>query len=409
MLRLTKIPVDINIKNEAGCDLIEKTIKFEEILIVPKLEEIEEEIETPSDKPVEDFKEGISHNCTICHEIFPKVTKLQQHRNQTHKNCPDCSKPFASYILMNCHRKRSHLNQKCPDCDLVFNTQPLLTNHQILEHKLDASSVKKPCPICGKLFLRNANVRKHIKSIHEKIQRTHSKEACPICGKEFKFKSNIARHIESVHNKVRNYPCTLCDKSYFEKTHLSNHMALHLDDRPFLCDHPDCGKTFKILPHLTIHQKQHLEGEEKTKHKQNNSFICSYCGKVLTSKVSFEGHLRSHTNEKPFVCKICSKAFNRQITMNVHMRVHTNEKPYNCKICNQRFKQISHLRAHLLTHETEKKFICSVCDFATKHKYNLDIHIRNVHINERKHQCEHCSEVFFNGKLLRKHVESKHK
>lgn len=409
MLILSKPSVNINIKNELFEDFSEKTIKFEEILIEPKIE-IDEEID---DSSIEDLKEDKTQICTICQELFPTVTKLREHRKQSHKNCPECSKSFSKYALMIHHRKRAHLNEKCPDCELVFETINLLTKHRILEHQLEESDFKQiQCHIngCGKLFQRNSNLRRHIKAVHNNIKRTHSKESCPICGKEFNFKSNIARHIESVHNKVRNYPCNLCEKSYFEKTHLANHiMVNHQDNRPFICDYLDCGKSFKILLHLTSHQKTHLDSEEKEKLRKNNLYICAYCGKTLTTKLSLDDHSRMHTNEKPFKCKICPKEFIRQIALSIHMRVHTNEKPYNCTICNQRFKQSAHLKAHSLTHEIEKKFICSVCDFSTKYKYNLDIHMRNVHINERKHQCEQCSEGFFNGKLLRKHVESKHK
>lgn len=409
MMRISKIPVKTDIKYEE----FDETNQIEEIILEPKMEEFEIALE---DYSVEYLKEEKTYNCTICDDklFFPTFTKLQEHKNESHKNCPDCSKLFDRYASMVSHRKRAHSNQKCPDCDDVFATSVLLKDHRILKHQLEKSAFKKPCPMCGKMFSKNSNIRRHIQSVHNNIKRNDSNEKfpCPICGKEFKFSSNITRHIESVHNKVRNHPCNLCDKSFYEKVHLNTHMAIHLDDRPFLCDYPDCGKSFKLLQYLTYHQNSHLGVEAKAKLKRvGNLFVCSYCGKTLATKLSFEDHIRSHTNEKPFKCEICSKAFARLLTMKVHMRVHTNEKPYQCTICFQRFKQDSHLKSHYLTHQTDKKFSCSICDFSTKYKYNLDCHMRNVHINERKHQCTHsnCSEVFFNGKLLRKHVESKHK
>lgn len=412
MLRLSKIMVNVNIKNEE-CDLSETlvvdTLKIEEINIEPKLEECDE---IPSDYSIDYLKEEKTYNCKICDDFFSTFTKLQEHKNQSHKNCPDCSKSFSKYALMISHRKRVHTIQKCPECKVVFETSALLTNHRILEHQLEESSVKKPCPICGKLFTKNSNIRRHVETVHNNTKRNQLNERhpCPICGKEFKFKENITRHIESVHNKVRNHSCNMCDKSFYEKIHLTNHIALHLEDRPFICDYPGCGKAFKLLQYLTGHQHSHLGLEEKAKLKRaTNLFICSYCGKTLTTKINHDHHIRIHTNEKPFKCKICSKAFIRQLTLKVHMRVHTDEKPYRCTICLQNFKQGSHLQAHYLTHDTDKKFSCTICDFSTKYKYNLEGHMRNVHLLERKHQCVHCSDVFFNTKLLRKHVENKHK
>ena len=45
---------------------------------------------------------------------------------------------------------------------------------------------------------------------------------------------------------------------------LKVHMkALHLDQRPFKCEHPGCALTFMTRPNLDSHMNKHLKAEEK--------------------------------------------------------------------------------------------------------------------------------------------------
>ena len=74
------------------------------------------------------------------------------------------------------------------------------------------------CNLCNKLFSKKSNLRKHVKSVHEKI-----KFKCEICNKELSRKGDLRRHKLSVHSKSIELKCTVCEKKFSRKDYLLAH------------------------------------------------------------------------------------------------------------------------------------------------------------------------------------------
>ncbi|XP_046688371.1 insulinoma-associated protein 1-like [Homalodisca vitripennis] len=95
--------------------------------------------------------------CRLCKEMYEDAFSLAQHR---------CSRIV-------------HVEYRCPECDKVFNCPANLASHQRW-HRPRGSTQKPPtsasdddgagpaphipCPVCGKMFRRQAYLRKHLLS-----------------------------------------------------------------------------------------------------------------------------------------------------------------------------------------------------------------------------------------------------
>ncbi|XP_046405108.1 protein glass-like [Ischnura elegans] len=135
----------------------------------------------------------------------------------------------------------------------------------------------------------------------------------------FNSKDEVSKHLQTnlgARNldgdaELSDYSCRICEKCFFRKDHLNEHMRSHVGDKPYVCD---------------------------------------VCSKPISSKKNLVIHCRTHTGERPFSCSICCKSFYQSCDVTRHMRTHTMEKPYACSICCNRFSQSSGLVKHARTH-----------------------------------------------------------
>ena len=91
------------------------------------------------------------------------------------------------------------------------------------------------------------------------------------------------------------YKCNLCGYSASRRQHVKQHMATHLQEKPFKCN------------------------------------LCDYSASQKQSLVAHA--LRFHINRKPFKCDLCDYSAFRKQHVVVHMGKHMKTKPFKCDEC----------------------------------------------------------------------------
>uniref|UniRef100_A0A8C4HZC1 C2H2-type domain-containing protein n=1 Tax=Dicentrarchus labrax TaxID=13489 RepID=A0A8C4HZC1_DICLA len=202
------------------------------------------------------------------------------------------------------------------------------------DHAYDSQATSRTikCTMCEKNFSEIVLMKRHYSQSH-KVRGSYP---CPLCKRTFVRLCELVRHQQ---NK-KLYQCAVCKKCYTKPGLLSDHEKVHTASvTPRICE--TCGKSFKYLAHLVLHQR---------KHRERQPSVCSDCGKQFTQ---LKLHMVQHTEERakhmrlrPFVCEICSKAFRLNNELKKHMMVHTGERPFTCPRCGKTFTRKSRLREH---------------------------------------------------------------
>jgi uncharacterized Zn-finger protein len=139
------------------------------------------------------------------------------------------------------------------------------------EPKPEKRKKRLDCRFCGLLFKSRTLCSKHENDTH--IRKESAPSACSYCGKVFPRRINCMIHEINVHKKEKKFECHFCQKRFFRKYDLAEHLNIHIGVRPAVCDFPGCTKSFFRKIHLTQHKKNIHNGSE-------GEFLCQNHFKV---------------------------------------------------------------------------------------------------------------------------------
>lgn len=318
------------------------------------------------------------YECTICGKLFDSPSKVQRHltvhrdildpseiqlRPLVYKyECDKCGKkvetPSKLQRHMRVHDKYSKLlpavNQHrpfaCEQCDIRFWDATRLERHKIVHSEMfEASKIifeeghTFTCVYCLDLIPDYDDMIKHMKQ-HREVILDSTEVTCQLCKKTYPKMTNLIRHARS-HVENATHQCYCCDKKMGMGDDLIDHMLRHDGYKPYICDHPSCGKSF-VKPHKL---RQHM----MTHSDQDKPFSCNQCDKSFATQEYLKRHLIRHTGQKDHECNLCTAKFAFRSGLNSHMMTHSDAKPFECNICGSRFNKQTSLKSHQKIHTQE--------------------------------------------------------
>ena len=192
-------------------------------------------------------KEENALKCNFCQKQFSSTKVRLKHEKDIHSTtcteCKICGKT-VKHLKYHMQTKHAEIYQESVRgvCMLCNEECENVRRHEQNYHT-DVDSIK--CPICFKVFLKpqtgklKAIVKQHIKLSHNL---ENMKKPCPLCQKMF---TDVNYHMKSTHSTEK-AKCTFenCKQVCKNKIRLKQHMRnIHTDRKPKIC--PQCGETYR--------------------------------------------------------------------------------------------------------------------------------------------------------------------
>ncbi|KAK3100489.1 hypothetical protein FSP39_020890 [Pinctada imbricata] len=173
---------------------------------------------------------------------------------------------------------------KCDECIFGTNNKSVYLSHQ----RLHLGAKPYQCQTCGSRFTQMRGLKTHQnsnlctpasgqKAVNQTVKITKNTAKVVEWAKAMISKKEVST--SSGDTKPGIYKCNQCEFSTNRPSHLSRHIIIHLDAKPFKCELCDYSANFKI--NLTTHMRVH-SGE-----KPNKCELCPY-------STYREDHLRRH-------------------------------------------------------------------------------------------------------------------
>jgi len=369
-----------------------------------------------------------------------ELQQVSESSTETYSRCdrnPDCSSKLTCSMSGQCFarkpdgirdRKHFHFIKESSNDAVGVCANNIASDLARISMDLNKEVI---CRICGRMFTRKADMKRHVKNVHHmqeddrKPNKSHGsdsfttgahlllsgsesssmveqKDASSIIG--FKSKredgKSSADAISRVKIKVDGktyFRCQVCGKNLFRRCTYVRHMRIHTGEKPFTCH--VCGKQFRAEPQIQRHVREVHEGikehacpicgrkfantrtrnDHVTVHTGERRLVCHLCGKRFKTRATFHTHKRSHTNLFPHKCTHCGKSFRRQYECTKHMMIHTGERPHACDICGKCFRYQNDMIRHKLVHSDHKPFKCTMCHLSFRQERYLKNHNMKTH------------------------------
>jgi len=248
------------------------------------------------------------------------------------------------------------------------------------------STKKHSCSICGKVFSKSSNLKRHM-TAHQ----NNKSPPCPTCGKTFKSVKVYDNHIRNAHpDTIPQLFCSQCDYQTKFPSNLKRHYE-NAHVKTMENGYNKCPKCYVLLP------------LDKVESHECEFYSCEICGKQFNSAFRVKKHKENiHEGICELKCEECGKTFDRNYRLKMHI-INIHQK-VPCHICGDSVGK-HRLKKHMLSHN--EKIICELCN---KEVRNLKSHIEAMHTadEEKSHQCQECGKGFHKSDALKKHQMSVH-
>ncbi|XP_073842841.1 uncharacterized protein [Musca autumnalis] len=359
----TKAIIHDEVLHERGTQQHPTNITTQQISL-PKLEIIDVHEGEPDSKGIEvnddkhseinDNKEDSQDVCMASNNIVQKCKKsdkICQDKNSS--KCEICGRCYrASYNLL-AHIRNKHPSSIdptyiCEICHKRFTTQKGLTAHSYQRHPV-ASEHK--CEICGRCHTQAKGLRLHMKNKHPEAYsaQTRTKQKCELCDCSYTRDKTLRAHMRDKHPSFidSEHICEICHKGFTTHIGLTTHLRMH----------PEVGSI-----------------QISAKHN------CEICGRCFTENYHLQKHMRNkHPSSTGYDCTECGFRSNDGSKFLIHLSEAHRQTKYKCPKCDIIMKTHSGLIKHLENHKHQ----CPACGKCYKEIFDLTIHIKWSHPNEK--------------------------
>lgn len=240
-----------------------KPIIHENIMICPPMQQINQ----PSPAQTEVVSEPLQFH--VVHQPRPQPTQtvdmthdeidrlIYRPRYTVPTNEPT---PAPSLPVVNVHRIVDRVDLDSPTPSEMSDDQPpsLSSDPSAAVDPQNRRSARPSviehsnfeCDLCGNFFARQCGLTQHKKWIHSPRM-----IPCEKCGKKFLTQEELAKHIVKHTQQDKPHKCPICPKQFCHKNDLRRHMFRHTEKVPFTCG--ICHRGFIRADHLTAHEISH--------------------------------------------------------------------------------------------------------------------------------------------------------
>ena len=139
---------------------------------------------------------------------------------------------------------------------------------------LQAFKKPKSCESCGKGFLNDMTLNRHIKQYH-----IENKICCDLCEDKFYTERSLDKHIKG-HHTTSTSNFELREKEVVDKSKFKEHESVDHNQVSVACD------VFETGPDMEINPKEHKEGD----HMQQR-FRCDLCENMFYNEIALNNHV----------------------------------------------------------------------------------------------------------------------
>ena len=287
-----------------------------------------ENLQSHADVKVESKSTGIDKGrftCHVCGAAFKTKRYLKHHTRRVHCDpvrCDLCPKELSNKKQLTRHVKRVHLKREvsnCRICGKTLKSIPGLKNHEM---KCGGARKSFPCRICDKQSKPDPlcpSARHHKTPQVKKLVKIEESPMCVICRKSYHTVANMRRHMRKIH------------QASLDGGGISYKIQKQSEKVENIIGEEDLEK-------LKIKCAQDFA----------KKLVCFKCGQDFeTERLIWKHKEEQHVGEKVFECDRCDGLYRSRVHLRWHKSGVHRARSYVCSICGNKFKLGAHLKNHM--------------------------------------------------------------